>query len=137
MPANFGGMSQWSPGTSMVGDMFNAQLKSRLDTVCSDLAAYLDSSETNGPPAVGDAVSYRSTKGVADWWPAGLWHAGRGRRQNNLRYAVFPEARRLVIEDQGATMVFGGAQAQSPDLTLSFTSQDGLVRVSDLPKVAG
>ena len=43
--ADFGGMSQWSPGMSMVGDMFNTQLKSKLDALCSDLAAYLDSSE--------------------------------------------------------------------------------------------
>jgi len=28
------------------------------------------------------------------------------------------------------------AQAQSADQTLTFTSQDGLVRVKDLPKVA-
>jgi hypothetical protein len=65
--------------------------------------------------------------------------------QNSLRYAVFPDTRRLVIDDQGANMVydtgshriFGVAQAQSSDQTLSFTSQDGLVRVTDLPKVAG
>jgi hypothetical protein len=29
--ADFGGMSQWSPGMSMVGDMFNTQLKAKLD----------------------------------------------------------------------------------------------------------
>jgi hypothetical protein len=29
--ADFGRMSQWSPGMSMVGDMFNAQLKGKLD----------------------------------------------------------------------------------------------------------
>jgi hypothetical protein len=48
-----------------------------------------------------------------------------------------------VINDQGATTVydtgshriFGVAQAQSSDQTPSFTSQDGLVRVADLPKV--
>ena len=65
--------------------------------------------------------------------------------QNDLRYAVFPGTRRLVIDDQGAITVydsgshriFGVAQAQSSDQTLSFTSQDGLVRVADLPKVAG
>jgi hypothetical protein len=65
--------------------------------------------------------------------------------QNELRYAVFPEARRLVIDDQGAITVydtgshriFGVAQAQTADRTLTFTSQDGLVRVVDLPKVRG
>jgi CelD/BcsL family acetyltransferase involved in cellulose biosynthesis len=34
--ADFGGMSQWSPGMSMVGDMFNTQLKSKLDALCMD-----------------------------------------------------------------------------------------------------
>jgi hypothetical protein len=64
--------------------------------------------------------------------------------QNDLRYAVFPETRRLVINDQGAITfydtgshrIFGVAQAQGSDQTLSFTSQDGLVRVADLPKVS-
>src|ERR1700676_1173096 len=31
--ADFGGMSQWSPGMSMVGDMFNTQLKAKLDAL--------------------------------------------------------------------------------------------------------
>jgi hypothetical protein len=65
--------------------------------------------------------------------------------QNDLRYAVFPETSRLVVDDQGAITVydtgshriFGVAQAQSSNQTLSFTSQDGLVRIADLPKVAG
>jgi hypothetical protein len=58
---------------------------------------------------------------------------------------VFPDTRRLVINDQGKITVydtgdhriFGVAQAQSGDQTLSFTSQDGLVRVADLQKAAG
>jgi hypothetical protein len=29
--ADFGGMSQWSPGMSMVGEIFNTQLKAKLD----------------------------------------------------------------------------------------------------------
>src|SRR5664279_2321885 len=46
--ADFGGMSQWSPGMSMVGDMFNKPLKAKLDALCSDIAAHLDLSETAG-----------------------------------------------------------------------------------------
>jgi hypothetical protein len=38
---DFGGMSQWSPGMTMVGDMFNNSLKSKLDAVCTELAAYV------------------------------------------------------------------------------------------------
>jgi hypothetical protein len=54
------------------------------------------------------------------------------------------ETRRLVIDDQGTVSVydtgshriFGVAQAQSADRTLTFTGQDGLVRIADLPKVS-
>src|ERR1700682_4294040 len=59
--ADFGGMSQWSPGMSMVGDMFNTQLKAKLDALCSDISAHLDTSETaGGSRAAGEEVSYRS-----------------------------------------------------------------------------
>ena len=120
--ADFGGMSQWSPGMSMVGDMFNTQLKAKL----------------------GEEVSYRSQTRTEDWWPAGLGRPGAVGAQNDLRYAVFPESRRLVIDDHGTFSVydtgshriFGIAQAQSADRTLTFTSQDGLVRIADLPRVS-
>ena len=36
--ADFGGMSQWSPGMTMVGDMFNNELKSKLGSICTELA---------------------------------------------------------------------------------------------------
>ena len=65
--------------------------------------------------------------------------------QDDMRYAVFPESRRLVLDDHGAISIydtgthpiFGVAQAQSSDQTLSFTSQDGLIRVADLRRVGG
>jgi hypothetical protein len=79
----------------------------------------------------------------AGWWPPGLGRPGAVGAQNDLRYAVFPESRRLVIDDRGEVAVydtgdhriFGVAQAQSSERTLSLTSQDGLVRVTDLPRV--
>ena len=139
--ADFGGKSQWSPGMSMVGDMFNTQLKAKLD--CAP--TYLDTSETaDGVRPEGDAVSYRSQTRSDDGWPAGLGRPAAVGAQNDLRYAVFPETRRLVIDDQGTLSVydtgshriFGVAQAQSADRTLTFTSQDGLVRIADLPRVS-
>jgi hypothetical protein len=142
--ADFGGLSQWSPGMSMVGDMFNTQLKAKLDALCSDIIEYLESSSSSGGPQT-DAheVSYRSKSGAPDWWPPGMGTPGAVGAQNDLKYAIFPNSRRLVIDDHGAISVhdtgthriFGVAQAQSSDQTLSFTSQDGLVRVADLPKV--
>jgi hypothetical protein len=142
--ADFGGMSQWSPGMSMVGDMFNMQLKAKLDALCTDIAAHLDAAGVaDGTRSATEEVSYRSMSGSVDWWPAGLGRPGAVGAQNDLRYAVFPETRRLAIDDRGAVTVydtghhriFGVAQAQSGDRTLSFTSQDGLVRVADLRSV--
>jgi hypothetical protein len=40
----------------------------------------------------------------------------------------------VEVYDTGNHRIFGVAQAQSADQTLTFTSQDGLVRVTDLPK---
>jgi hypothetical protein len=142
---DFGGMSQWSPGMSMVGDMFNTQLKAKLDALCTDIVAHLDASETaDGARAAAEEVSYRSRTRSKDWWPAGLGRPGAVGAQNDLRYAVFPETRRLVIDDHGALSVydtgshriFGIAQAQSADRTLTFTSQDGLVRIADFPRIS-
>ena len=143
--ADFGGMSQWSPGMSMVGDMFNTQLKSKLDALCTDIAAHLEQSEPpdGGGRAASDRVSYRSMSESTDWWPSGLGRPGAVGAQNEMRYAVFPESRRLVLDDHraisiydtGSHRIFGVAQAQTSDQTLSFTSQDGLVRVADLRRI--
>jgi hypothetical protein len=142
--ADFGGMSQWSPGMSMVGDMFNTQLKSKLDALCTDIAVHLNALDVTGGGVRPDQVSYRSMPGASDWWPSGLGRPGAVGAQNDLRYAVFPETCRLALDDHGAIsiydtghhQIFGVAQAQSSDQTLSFTSQDGLVRVADLRKVS-
>src|SRR6202022_4283754 len=89
------------------------------------------------------AVAARSAIVRPAWWPANLGTPSAIGAQNDLRYAVFP--RRLAIKDgahvevydTGNHQIFGVAQAQSADQTLTFTSQDGLVRVRDLPKGAG
>src|ERR1700712_5159664 len=62
--ADFGGMSQWSPGMTMVGDMFNNSLKTKLDAVCTELAAYVVETPSADPVQGGDAneVSYRSKR---------------------------------------------------------------------------
>ena len=137
--SEFGGMSQWSPGMTMVGDMFNNNLKSKLDAVCTELATYaVDSTDDRDR-----GVSYRSNKPGSSWWPGGLGIPSAVGAQNDLEYAVFPAAHRLAIKDGGKVdiydtgehQIFGVGQSQSADRSLVFTSQDGLVRVGDLPKV--
>lgn len=137
---DFGGMSQWSRGMTMVGDMFNNGLKTKLDAVCTELAEY--AAHTRAVPKGGaaeDEVSYSGR--TLDWWPSNLGIPSAVGAQNDLRYAVFPgrlaiqDGRDVQVYDTGRHQIFGVAQAQSSDQTLTFTSQDGLVRVTDLPKV--
>jgi hypothetical protein len=143
--ADFGGMSQWSPGMTMVGDMFNNDLKAKLDAICTELASHVGNAES-GPDnhdRRDDGVSYRSSARSDQWWPAGFGTPSSVGAQNALRYAVFPETKRLAIQDgqkvavydTGDHRIFGVAQAQSHDQTLTFTSQTGLVRVTELQKV--
>jgi hypothetical protein len=143
--ADFGGMSQWSPGMTMVGDMFNSDLKAKLDAICTELASHVGNAEArpDNPDGRSDDVSYRSAARSDQWWPAGLGTPSSVGAQNALRYAVFPETRRLAILDGqqvalydiGDHRIFGVAQAQSDDQTLTFTSQTGLVRINELQKV--
>jgi hypothetical protein len=92
---DFGGMSQWSPGMTMVGDMFNNELKAKLDAICTELASHV--ADAGSRPDKDDgrdgAVSYRSAGRGDQWWPAGLGAPSSVGAQNALRYA--PCFRRL------------------------------------------
>jgi hypothetical protein len=142
--ADFGGMSQWSPGMTMVGDMFNNELKAKLDAICTELASHVANAGSRLDDDGRDgAVSYRSAGRSDQWWPGGLGTPSSVGAQNALRYAVFPETRRLAIQDgqqvavydTGDHRIFGVVQAQRHDQTLTFTSQTGLVRVDELQQV--
>lgn len=76
-------------------------------------------------------------------WPAELGNPSSAGSQNDLHYAVFPHVRRLAIErggqvsvyDTGNHVIGGFSQQQGGDQSLTFTSQFGLIRVTDLPIV--
>lgn len=60
-----------------------------------------------------------------------------------MRYAFFPDARRLVVDDNGKQTIYdtadhritGVSQQQSTSQSLTFSSQSGAVRVDDLAVV--
>jgi len=140
---DFGGMSQWSPGMAMVGDMFNNGLKSKLDAVCTELAGYVAQSASIDPGHRRDdpEVSYRAARRGSDWWPANLGTPSAVGAQNDLRYAVFPG--RLVIKDGGHVEIYdtgdhrisGVSQQASTRQDLVFTSQNGAVKLDELKKL--
>ena len=136
-----GGLGQWSRGgLVMVGDMFNHALKARVDALCCDLSALLDKGdifESTSPSRAGLHAGYSD-------WPPDLGNPVSSGSQNDMRYAVFPGKRRLAVARGGTVTVYdtgehrigGVAQAQSADQSLSFTSQLGPLRLSDL-KIVG
>lgn len=166
----FGGMGQWSPGgMTMIGDMFNNALKARVDGLCVELAG-LVARQTPTPRPTGGQSQSQSQGGFAGgfsgglsgggevslfvpvagrsssgWWPVDLGQPSSTGQQNDIRYAVFPAARRLAIDIAGTLSVYdtldhqigGVSQQQSGDASLTFTSQHGLVRLNELPVVAG
>jgi hypothetical protein len=150
---DLGGMGQWSQGGMiMVGDMFNQGLKYRVDSLCNELANLLRGQPLFTPVGGSFQSQSQGSGGVSlfvpgsgsssgHWWPPGLGDAASTGAQNDLRYACFPNARRLAIQqggrvsvyDTGDHLITGFSQQQSGDQSLTFTSQLGVVRVADLP----
>ena len=152
-------------GMTMVGDMFNNALKARVDAICSDVAQLMRQSELLHRPSANSSQSQSQSQGAqsqgarsqgdnvslfvaggssGNWWPGDLGHAASTGAQNQMRYAWFPDTARLAIDTgNGAVRVYdtadhrigGFSQQQSGDQSLSFTSQHGLVKLSELREV--
>jgi hypothetical protein len=78
-----------------------------------------------------------------EWWPPDLGQPSTSGSQNDIRYAFFPEKRRLLIEQDGNLAIYdsadhqisGVSQQQSSGGDLAFTSQTGPVDLAELKKV--
>ena len=134
-----GGMGQWSRGGMiMVGDMFNARLKARVDRLCTDLSDLLRDGDLF-PAGAEDGPDHKS------WWPKACGTPASSGSQNGMRYAYFPETRRLAIErdgilslhDTGDHRISGVSQQQSGTRDLAFTSQHGAVKLHELKRLDG
>jgi len=151
---DLGGMGQWSQGgMTMVGDMFNNGLRARVDSLCTEISEIVQNHSLFAAPISSQSQSQGTGQGVsgvslfveeATDWPLELGQPASVGAQNDVRYAYFPDKRRLAIKIGGRTKVYdtgdhrigGFGQAQGGGQSLSFTSQLGLVRVADLPLVS-
>ncbi len=137
-----GGTGQWTKGGMiMIGDMFNHALKARVDGLCSELADLLQKQPTQS-----HSQSFAAVQNALDpWWGTDLGVSSTSGSQNNMRYAYFPVTRRLAILDDkrvtiydtGSHNITGVSQQQSNTGSLTFTSQQGSVRLTDLSVVSG
>ncbi|TPE49752.1 SHOCT domain-containing protein [Amaricoccus solimangrovi] len=132
-----GGMGQWSRGGMlMIGDMFNNALKARVDALANDLAGELAHGDVLRQP---EGASVPGGQG----WPAEFGAPASSGAQNDMRYAFFPETRRLAIVRHGAMEVYdsgehritGVGQQQGGDQSISFSTAEGPVRLHDLRRL--
>ncbi|MCJ2064198.1 SHOCT domain-containing protein [Methylobacterium sp. J-088] len=130
---DLGGMGQWfSGGMVMVGRMFDDGLKARVDALCTELAAAL--------PASGFSETAPAARRGGAWWPAELGSPASTGSQNGMRYAYFPERRRLAVEsgagvavyDTGEHHITGVSQANG---SLGFTGQAGAIDLARLRRI--
>jgi hypothetical protein len=159
---DLGGMGQWSSGGMiMIGDMFNNGLKSRIASLCAELSGVVGRSDlisyrpqssqfqsqggAGGMPLPDSSLFVSSNDRGGNWWPGDLGFPASTGAQNTMRYACFPDRRRLAIDVNGQISVYdtgdhwisGFSQQQGGDQSLTFTSQYGLVRLDTLPLVSG
>ena len=130
-----GGMGQWSRGGGiMIGDMFNPSLKAKVEQLCNELAEHVDEDRL---------FAAEAKDSNRDWWPGDLGRPSAVGSQNDEGYACFPQTRRLAIRsargvqlyDTGDHRISGVSQRQGGGHDLSFTSQHGTVRLSELQQV--
>lgn len=138
-----GGSGQWmAGGMTMVGDMFNYGLQGTVANLCGELANAMAGSRLFSLP---------QTMAGSAWWPAELGQAASVGGQNNVRYAYFPQARRIAFDPgNGAPVILldtldhsigGFSQQQSgpgdPFVGITFSSQFGQFALSSLPRIGG
>jgi len=162
--SEFGGAGQWMRGgMTMVSDLFNNQLKCRVDNICNDISNSLAShqltpfsgsfqsqsqggqstqSQSVGNP--GSANTLFADDPAANWWPQDLGQPAALGAQNNVRYAYFPASQRLAVSTGGDVWVYntmdhqigGFGQQQGAAGSITFTSQFGTVNLGTLPVVS-
>lgn len=140
-----GGMGQWMRGgMTQVGDMFNHDLKAKVDRIGNALAKALEQrslfTEANEP----QEFTPHEGGGSDAWWPKELGSPSATGGQNDSQYAMFPQKQRLAVKSGGKVRIYdsldhrigGFSQSQgSGAQELRFSSQHGTIAVSDLREV--
>jgi hypothetical protein len=135
----FGGAGQWmTGGMTMIGDMFNDQLKARIDRLCHELRGL----QADAGNFVAETPDVR--KHHTGWWPPDLGMPTSSGAQNEMRYAYFAAAQRLVVDASGKVTIYdtrghainGFSQQQSTTGSMTFDTGAGAVGLNQLPVVS-
>lgn len=97
-----GGMGQWmSGGMMMIGDMFNDGLKWRVGALLSELSQHREPEPTAMPQGGGGGFA-----SSGNWWPEGFGFPASSGSQNDMAYAWFPNAGKLLVKINGDVFAF-------------------------------
>ncbi len=142
-----GGGGQWMlGGMTMVGDMFNYQLKATVDGLCVELSNLINQGAIQykplPKPQFQEGVNTNDFSG--NWW-GDLGYPNSTGSQNGTSYAIFNNINRLAIQQNGKVTVFntldhnigGVGQQQGGSYSVTFSSQYGNVDLNALPIVSG
>ncbi|WP_366183956.1 SHOCT domain-containing protein [Flavobacterium ovatum] len=141
-----GGGGQWMQGgMTMVGDMFNNQLKNTVNGLCIELSNLINQGAIQYVPLPRLESQNGSQCGFSSNWWGDLGIPNSTGSQNNTNYAVFSNIGRLAIQENGKVTVFdtldnhigGVGQQQGGNYSVTFTSQYGTVNLSSLPIISG
>jgi hypothetical protein len=77
------------------------------------------------------------------WWPDNLGKSSSSGSQDGVQYAFFPDSHRLAIKrdgnvtqyDSGNHQITGVSQQQGGSRPLTFSSQNGDVKIDDLKEL--
>lgn len=138
-----GGGGQWMQGgMTMVGDMFNNQLKATVDGLCIQLSNLINQGGIQYKPL--PKIENQNGSQSGNWW-GDLGYPNSTGSQNGTSYAIFSNIGRLAIQQNGKVTIFntldhqigGVGQQQGGNYSVTFTSQYGTVNLSSLPIVSG
>ncbi|MBS0346741.1 MAG: SHOCT domain-containing protein [Proteobacteria bacterium] len=110
-----GGMGQWmSGGMMMIGDMFNDGLKWRVGALLAELSQHREPE-----PAAATQGNFGFVQS-GNWWPEGFGSPASSGSQNDMAYAWFPNAAKLLVKlgtdvfafDTGNLSIYGVQQQQ-------------------------
>lgn len=142
-----GGSGQWMRGgMTMVGNMFDDALKARVDALCNELSQLITTTTVfrgsgSQSQSQSQGAGFQTGFTSSNWWPADLGVPSSTGGQNDARYAVFPNTRRLAMQINGVTKVFDTGEHQINGVqqqqgggygSVNFTSQFGTFDVSSL-----
>ena len=156
-----GGYGQRTPGMTQIGDIFNHELRSRVDRLCQELSNHFLTGGEAEPiahsrtPTTTESTKMKPMSGMKSmspmeppkrWWPEALGESPNSvGGQNETRYAFFGDQRRLAVDigngkiqlyDTGDHRISGVQQHQSGGVRkVTFTSQYGEVDLANLKAV--